>query len=84
MTTKPKAQATEDEQPVEDAVGRPADEAAAPEPKAEQAPACGAPHQLPALAHVTCQLPAEDPDREPGMPGHEHRHEDGDAVYMWT
>lgn len=73
MTTKPKAKADED-----------SSEAATEESaKVEEAPACGAPHFLPMLAHVTCQLPAADPDLPPGTPEHEHRHQDGDAVYVW-
>jgi hypothetical protein len=72
MTTKAKAQASE--------------QAAEPAPVEETksaAPTCGAPHHLPLLAHVTCQLPAQDPDREPGSPDHQHRHEDGDTIYVW-
>lgn len=70
MTTKPKARA---------------DEAGADEPaKAEEeVPLCGAPHFLPMLAHLTCTEPAPDPDRPPGTPEHEHRHQDGDALYTW-
>ena len=61
-------------------------EAAAEPAKAEEAPApvCGAPHFLPALAaQVTCTEPADDPDLPPGRPGHEHRRQDGDALYTW-
>ncbi|MER5653445.1 hypothetical protein ABT076_10560 [Streptomyces sp. NPDC002131] len=50
----------------------------------EQTPRCGAPHFLPALAgHVHCTEPAQDPDRAPGTPDHQHRHQDGDAIYLW-
>jgi hypothetical protein len=55
----------------------------APPAEAEQAPPCGKPHFLPVLDHVTCQEPAPDPDRPPGTPEHEHRHQDGDALYVW-
>lgn len=59
-------------------------EAATLEAKAEEvAPSCGAPHFLPALAHLTCMEPAPDPDLPPGTPGHEHRYQDGDAIYTW-
>lgn len=70
MTTKPKAKA---------------DDAGADEPAkvTEEAPRCGAPHFLPMLAHVTCTRPAPDPDLPPGTPEHEHRHQDGDALYTW-
>ena len=51
--------------------------------KAEAKPLCGAPHFLPALANVTCTEPAQDPDRVPGAPDHQHRHQDGDAIYTW-
>jgi hypothetical protein len=72
MTTKAKAQASE----------QAAEPATVEETKTETR--CGAPHHLPVLAgHVTCQLPAQDPDREPGSPDHEHRHEDGDTIYVW-
>lgn len=67
MTTKPKAQDAE---------------AQTEQPAKAQTPTCGAPHYLPLLAHVTCQLDAE-PDLKPGDPGHEHRHQDGDALYLW-
>lgn len=73
MTTKPKAKADEDH----------AEVAEEPAKVEEQAALCGAPHFLPMLAHVTCQLPAADPDLPPGTPEHEHRHQDGDAVYVW-
>lgn len=73
MTTKPKAKADEDR----------AEVAEKPAEAEEQAALCGAPHFLPMLAHVTCQLPAADPDLPPGTPEHEHRHEDGDAIYVW-
>ena len=82
MTSRTKAQAGEDEAPAtEQAAGE-----AQPEQQPEaDAPLCGKPHHLPMLAgHVTCQRPAEDPDREPGTPEHEHRHEDGDAIYTWS
>jgi hypothetical protein len=69
MTTKPKAKA--DEEPEEEPA------------KVEAVPACGKVHFLPALAHVTCTEPAPDPDRPPGTPEHEHRHEDGDLIYVW-
>jgi len=59
------------------------DEAAAEPAKAEEVPQCGAPHFLPALAHVACTEPAQDPDRAPGTPDHQHRHQDGDAIYLW-
>jgi hypothetical protein len=74
MTTKAKAKA-DDEAP--EAVS---EEQSA---EAEQAPLCRKPHYLPVLAYVTCQKPAPDPDRPPGTPEHEHRHEDGDALYIW-
>jgi len=52
--------------------------------KVEETPRCGAPHFLPALAgHVACTEPAPDPDRPPGTPDHQHRHQDGDALYQW-
>lgn len=52
--------------------------------KVEEAPRCGAPHYLPALAdHVSCSEPAQDPDRAPGTPDHQHRHQDGDLIYVW-
>jgi hypothetical protein len=51
--------------------------------KAEEAPPCGVPHFLPVLAHITCTGPAPDPDRPPGTPDHQHRHQDGDALYEW-
>jgi hypothetical protein len=70
MTTKSKA--TTDSE----AAGEPA--------KVEETPLCGVPHFLPALAHVTCTGPAPDPDRLPGTPEHEHRHQDGDAIYTWS
>lgn len=72
MTTKPKAKADE--------AG--ADEPAKVEADAE-APKCGVPHFLPTLAHLTCTEPAPDPDLPPGTPEHEHRHQDGDAIYTW-
>lgn len=72
MTTKPKAD-------VDEAAAEPA---SITETKAET-PRCGTPHYLPLLAHVTCQLDAQDPDREPGSPEHQHRHADGDTVYVW-
>jgi hypothetical protein len=76
MTTKPKAA---DEAPVKETA-----EPAVEQPKASEAPPCGKPHHLPMLAgHVACQLDALDPDREPGSPEHEHRHEDGDTLYVW-
>ncbi|MFJ4932323.1 hypothetical protein ACIP8U_00430 [Streptomyces pseudovenezuelae] len=71
-TAKPKADAAE-------ATVEPASDE---EPKAE-VPRCGAPHFLPALAHITCQRDAPDPDLPPGSPEHEHRHQDGDAIYVW-
>lgn len=74
MTTRTKAQPGEDEAPATDTA----------EQQAEvQAPLCGKPHHLPLLAHVTCQLPAPDPDRAPGTPEHQHRHQDGDTLYVW-
>ena len=71
MTTKAKAK---DE-------GETAEEPA----KAEETPLCGKPHFLPTLAHLnlTCTEPAPDPDRPPGTPDHQHRHQDGDAIYTW-
>jgi hypothetical protein len=51
--------------------------------KAKERPLCGAPHFLPTLAHLTCAQPAADPDLPPGTPEHEHRHQDGDAIYTW-
>jgi hypothetical protein len=80
MTTKPKPEPAVDEQ-VE------AEQAVQPEPKADgqaviEGPCCGAPHFLPALAgRVTCQLDAQ--ELEPGEAGHEHQHQDGDALYTW-
>jgi hypothetical protein len=56
------------------------------EPAAEvqEVAVCGRPHFLPALAdRVTCTGPAPDPDLPPGTPEHEHRHQDGDALYVW-
>jgi hypothetical protein len=70
MTTKAKAKG--------DAEG-----AEAPAKVEEEAPLCGAPHFLPALAHLSCTEPAPDPDLPPGTPEHEHRHQDGDAIYTW-
>jgi hypothetical protein len=58
-------------------------EAAAEPTIVEEGPLCGKPHHLPALAHITCQLDAPDPDLPPGAPEHEHRHQDGDAIYVW-
>jgi hypothetical protein len=50
----------------------------------EEQPLCGKPHHLPALAgHITCTEPAPDLDLPPGSPEHEHRHQDGDALYVW-
>lgn len=72
MTTKTKATAGDE--------GVTAEEPAKAE---EKAPLCGAPHFLPMLAHVTCTEPAADPDLPPGTPEHEHRHQDGDAIYLW-
>ena len=61
-----------------------ADDDTADEPvKVDERRLCGAPHYLPVLAHVTCLLPAQDPDCAPGAPDHEHRHEDGDTIYVW-
>ncbi|MGW4784218.1 hypothetical protein [Streptomyces sp. NPDC004230] len=70
MTTKPKDKA---------------DEATAEAPKAEKAPLCGKPHHLPMLAEqgIACTEPAADPDLPPGTPEHEHRHQDGDTIYVW-
>jgi hypothetical protein len=60
-----------------------AGQAVQPEPTAVEVPLCGAPHALPLLAgHVTCQLDAQ--YLEPGEAGHEHRYQDGDALYTWT
>jgi len=73
MTTKAKAKSDEDS-------AEAADEQARAEDKA---PLCGTPHFLPMLAHLTCTEPAPDPDRPPGTPEHEHRHQDGDAIYVW-
>jgi len=59
-------------------------EVAAEPAKVEEAPRCGAPHYLPALAgSVACSEPAQDPDRAPGTPDHQHRHQDGDLIYVW-
>ncbi|MFJ9012334.1 hypothetical protein [Streptomyces canus] len=59
-------------------------EAAAEPATVEEKPPCGKPHHLPALAqHITCTEPAPDPDLAPGTPEHEHRHQDGDALYVW-
>ncbi len=74
MTTKSRAK-SDDETVVETA-----DE---PVKVEEQAPSCGTPHFLPNLSHVTCTEPAPDPDLPPGTPEHEHRHQDGDAIYAW-
>lgn len=71
-TAKPKA----------DAVAATAEPVAVEEVK-EEAPECGVPHYLPALAHIRCQRDQQDPDREPGAPDHQHRHQDGDALYQW-
>ncbi|MEV6696238.1 hypothetical protein AB0M68_03620 [Streptomyces sp. NPDC051453] len=66
------------------AKGKADDETAAEPAKVEeQAPRCGAPHYLPALAHIHCAEPAQDPDRAPGTPDHQHRHQDGEAIYTW-
>ncbi|WP_369167790.1 hypothetical protein AB5J49_07955 [Streptomyces sp. R28] len=73
MTTKAKSKADEEQ----------AEATEEPTKVEEEAPLCGAPHYLPMLAHVTCTEPAADPDLPPGTPEHEHRHEDGDAVYVW-
>ena len=73
MTTKPKAKAAEDTA-----------EGSAEQASVEETPRCGKPHYLPALAdRITCTEPAQDPDREPGAPDHEHRHQDGDLIYVW-
>lgn len=73
MTMKAKAKTDEDTA-----------EVAEEQTRAEEAkPLCGTPHFLPMLAHLTCTEPAPDPDRPPGSPEHEHRHEDGDAIYLW-
>lgn len=74
MTTKSKAKDGEG-QDESQAIEEPA--------SVEEVPACGAPHFLPMLAHLTCTEPAPDPDLPPGSPGHEHRHQDGDALYTW-
>ncbi|MFB7288989.1 hypothetical protein [Actinacidiphila glaucinigra] len=51
--------------------------------EAEPQPLCREPHYLPVLAPtVTCQLPAQ-VDLVIGDAGHEHRHQDGDALYVW-
>jgi hypothetical protein len=51
-------------------------------PAKEPAPVCGKPHHLPQLAgHIACTEPAE--ELEPGAPEHEHRYQDGDALYTW-
>jgi hypothetical protein len=74
MTTA-KAKATADEEPTE---------AAQEAESVKETPFCGKPHHLPALAqHITCTEPAPDPDLPPGAPEHEHRHQDGDAIYVW-
>ncbi|MEU9436588.1 hypothetical protein [Streptomyces sp. NPDC048252] len=49
----------------------------------EEVPECGVPHYLPALTHIRCQRDQQDPDRAPGTPDHQHRHQDGDALYQW-
>lgn len=49
----------------------------------EETRVCDAPHFLPMLTHLACTEPAPDPDRPPGAPGHQHRHQDGDAIYTW-
>jgi len=84
MTSRTKAS-----EPKPEAGGQAEAETTSPEPAESQpeveAPVCGKPHHLPMLAgHVACQLPPEGPDREPGAPEHEHRHEDGDAIYVWS
>ncbi|MFF1547143.1 hypothetical protein [Streptomyces sp. NPDC058291] len=71
-TAKPKADAVE-------ATVEPATVEGAESP----VPKCGAPHFLPALAHVRCQRDAQDPDRAPGASDHQHRHQDGDTLYQW-
>jgi hypothetical protein len=77
MTTKAKTEADDETAAEKAAEARPA--------KADEArPACGAPHCLPVLAgQVTCTEPPDDPDLPPGRLGHEHRHQDGDALYTW-
>ncbi|MFD7609704.1 hypothetical protein [Streptomyces sp. NPDC059828] len=72
MSSRTKAQTVDDQGSAEEQAERPVE---------DEATRCGAPHQLPLLAHVTCQLDAE--ELEPGAAGHEHRHEDGDTVYTW-
>lgn len=68
--------------PKADASAATAEPTAAEETKAE-AHECGTPHFLPALAHIRCQRDEQDPDREPGTPDHQHRHQDGDTLYQW-
>lgn len=73
MTMKDKAKA--DDEPAAEPVG----ESVATRNEAQ----CGEPHYLPVLAHVACTEPAPDPDRPPGTPDHQHRYQDGDAIYVW-
>jgi hypothetical protein len=77
MTTR-KAK-PDDEAPADETAEQPAAEPT----QVEQMPACGKPHHLPRLAEegIACQLPAEELDL--GQPEHEHRHQDGDAIYLW-
>lgn len=76
MTTKSRAKPEGDESGTQAT-----EESAVVEPVAEDVPLCGKPHHLPLLAQITCAKPAE--ELEPGAPEHEHRHEDGDTVYVW-
>jgi hypothetical protein len=75
VTTKAKARDDEQQAEQTEREGQTAAEA--------QETVCGRPHFLPALAHVTCTGPAPDPDLPPGAPEHEHRHQDGEALYLW-
>jgi hypothetical protein len=81
VTTKTKPTAT-DGQPATTNEAR-ADLGLPPLPAEVEAPTCGKIHPLPLLAHIACQLPPADPDEEPGTPEHEHRHQAGDAIYVW-
>jgi hypothetical protein len=81
VTTKAKPEPTVDEQAEAEQAVQP--EPAAVEQTVVEGPRCGAPHFLPVLAgHVACQLDAQ--YLEPGEAGHEHRYQDGDALYTWT
>ncbi|MFJ5973526.1 hypothetical protein [Streptomyces sp. NPDC093060] len=70
MTTKPKARADE--------------QAAAPASTEVEAPQCGAPHQLAALAHLHCQEPAgHDGPQGRDQALHPHRALEDGTLYVW-